>query len=173
MAQETERRRAGSVQGSPTGRAAALLRAVNQIWHVVEDSSSLVLPLLLFAFKFLEWWYAENKQSAPALPTPPPPRPPAVKQPPKRTPPLLLLLLTRPICVSLSRKVVGEAASAGKNQGECGLCGKRRTNPAMVAGTGYVFCYPCLHASVATHGRCPATGLPASPDSLVKLYETT
>jgi peroxin-12 len=68
---------------------------------------------------------------------------------------------------------VVEEAGRKKADGECGLCGKRRTNPAMMAGTGYVFCYPCLHASVTTHGRCPATGLPASPDSLLKLYEST
>ncbi|ELR14455.1 Peroxin 12 (Pex12), putative [Acanthamoeba castellanii str. Neff] len=153
MTQDTARRRAAGAESWGVGDArgaAAVVRTVGRVlaraWHVVEDYSALALPLVLFVFKFLEWWYAENtKQTAPALPTPPPPRPPPVV----------------------------EEAGRKKADGECGLCGKRRTNPAMVAGTGYVFCYPCLHASVTTHGRCPATGLPASPDSLLKLYEST
>lgn len=58
----------------------AVVRAVAGVWHTVEDYSALALPLILFLFKFLEWWYAESKQTAPALPTPPPPAaPPLVR----------------------------------------------------------------------------------------------
>jgi peroxin-12 len=173
MAQETARRRAegwGAGDADGSGRAVAVRRAgrvLATVWHAVEDYSALALPLVLFVFKFLEWWYAENKQTAPALPTPPPPRPPLVTTTTTTTAPLPVPLFTR--CDT--RQVVEEAGK--KMDGECGLCGKRRTNPAMVAGTGYVFCYPCLHASVSSHGRCPATGLPASPDTLLKLYEST
>jgi hypothetical protein len=95
MTQNTARRRAAGTEDwhvdGARGAAVAVRtagRMLARVWHVVEDYSALALPLILFVFKFLEWWYAENKQTAPALPTPPPPRPPSVRPPPPHpTPP--------------------------------------------------------------------------------------
>jgi len=33
-----------------------------------------------------------------------------------------------------------------------------------------VFCYPCIHAYVEAHGRCPVTLMPAELDDIRKLY---
>eukprot|EP00198_Chlamydomonas_reinhardtii_P006960 XP_001696296.1 predicted protein [Chlamydomonas reinhardtii] len=49
--------------------------------------------------------------------------------------------------------------------------GKRTTNPATLATSGYVFCYPCAFAHVLAHGRCPVSGLGAGLDHVRKLYE--
>lgn len=84
----------------------------------------------------------------------------------------LVLLSLSPVSF-LSCLLQASKEAASKRTGECGLCGKHLTNPAMVGGTGYVYCYPCLHAYVATHARCPATHVPASPDSLLRIYEST
>lgn len=48
---------------------------------------------------------------------------------------------------------------------------KRTTNPATLATSGYVFCYPCAFAHVLAHGRCPVSGLGAGLDHVRKLYE--
>lgn len=48
---------------------------------------------------------------------------------------------------------------------------RRTTNPATIATSGYVFCYPCAFNAVMTHGSCPVTLLPASLDHVRKLYE--
>lgn len=50
-------------------------------------------------------------------------------------------------------------------------CRQPCTNPAQVATSGFVFCYPCAFAYVTDHGCCPVTLIPASVDHVRKLYE--
>lgn len=52
---------------------------------------------------------------------------------------------------------------------DCPICRRTRTNPATLP-SGYVFCYPCIHAYVETHVRCPVTLIPAELDDIRKLY---
>ncbi len=49
----------------------------------------------------------------------------------------------------------------------------KRVNPALLAVSGYVFCYPCLFNWVAEEGCCPVTRFPAGIDHIRKLYEAT
>lgn len=101
----------------------------------------------MFGFKILEWWFtsAEERLSAgAALPPPPPPKAPHPHP-----------------------QGVGLPASPG----DCPLCRRPRSNPAQVATSGYVFCYPCAFAYVAEHGRCPVSWLPAGLEHLRKLYD--
>jgi len=43
------------------------------------DASKYLLPMALFFFKFLEWWYHEPRFEAPPSPIPPAPEPPKVR----------------------------------------------------------------------------------------------
>eukprot|EP01089_Gocevia_fonbrunei_P022447 TRINITY_DN9089_c0_g1_i1.p1 TRINITY_DN9089_c0_g1~~TRINITY_DN9089_c0_g1_i1.p1 ORF type:complete len:364 (-),score=43.42 TRINITY_DN9089_c0_g1_i1:46-1137(-) len=112
-------------------------------YYFILDYSHYLLPAALFFFKFLEWWYAENRSPQPSLPTPPPP------EPPKRT-----------------------GIDLPKEKTKCAICCKDRTNPAMI-GSGYVFCYPCIFNYVTTHNECPVTKLPTNVSHIKKLYEPT
>ncbi|KAF2069560.1 hypothetical protein CYY_009116 [Polysphondylium violaceum] len=108
------------------------------------DCSKYILPGSIFLFKSLEWWYSENRISAPSLPIPAPPTPA------KRAP-------------------GGLAIPQDKTM--CPLCLKKRTNPT-ICGSGFVFCYPCIFTYVTDHSKCPITFLPATTETLRKIYET-
>jgi peroxin-12 len=45
------------------------------------DYAKFLLPISIFAFKFLEWWYSENTLVVPNMPVPPPPEPLKVQNP--------------------------------------------------------------------------------------------
>ena len=60
-------------------------------------------------------------------------------------------------------------AERGKNL----LFVQTRTNPAMTSVSGYTFCYPCLFNSVTREQCCPVTRIPASIDSIRRLYQST
>jgi hypothetical protein len=50
-------------------------------------------------------------------------------------------------------------------------CRQRRVNPAMLAVSGYAFCYPCVFSHVSEAHCCPVTRIPATLDHIRKLYE--
>eukprot|EP00879_Flechtneria_rotunda_P025849 GHRR01027501.1.p1 GENE.GHRR01027501.1~~GHRR01027501.1.p1 ORF type:complete len:323 (+),score=103.21 GHRR01027501.1:793-1761(+) len=114
---------------------------------VLTDHMRSVLICSIFAFKILEWWYtsAEDRlSSAAALPPPPAPPPPASDP-----------------------KGVGLPG----NTAQCPICRQKRVNPAALAVSGYVFCYPCLFRHVTEQHSCPVTLTPATLDHIRKLYE--
>ena len=53
------------------------------------------------------------------------------------------------------------------------LLWQARTNPAMTTVSGYAFCYPCIFTHVEQHGRCPVTHIPATVDTIRRLYQST
>ena len=53
------------------------------------------------------------------------------------------------------------------------LCLQTRTNPAMTSVSGYTFCYPCLFNFMTREQCCPVTRIPASIDSIRRLYQST
>ncbi|KAG2438548.1 hypothetical protein HXX76_005099 [Chlamydomonas incerta] len=145
--------------GSATGqqRAAALVaaaraglvRGVLGARWLLEDHTRSALILAVFGFKALEWWYTAAEDTlakGKALPLPPPPPPPRPLPPP-----------------------LGVGLPADPS--DCPLCRKRTTNPAVLATSGYVFCYPCAFAHVLAAGACPVSGLAAGLDHVRKLYE--
>lgn len=153
-AAEAERSRARSrsqqLQGTgSTGTLRALRVAALRAGYVVEDHSRSALILLVFGFKLLEWWYTTGEQrlGGQKPPAPPPPAPAPLP------------------------------ASGGvplpENALLCALCLRPRTNPAAVATSGYVFCYPCAFRHVQSHGRCPVTLRPAGLDHVRRLYQGT
>jgi len=122
---------------------ASFLRALVNGTNIVLDYSKYILPASIFFFRFLEWWYSENRIVPPALPTPPPPPPPLK---------------------------VAEGLHLPEDKTLCPLCLSPRTNPAM-ASSGYVFCYPCIFNYVQRHEKCPVTFLPTTQAQIRKIYE--
>ncbi|KND03227.1 ubiquitin-protein ligase peroxin 12 [Spizellomyces punctatus DAOM BR117] len=107
------------------------------------DFLKYALPMSIFFFKFLEWWYtSEYHKQAGNQPIPPPPKP----------------LEPNPAGVPLPT-----------DPSICPLCTKQRTNPTMLP-SGYVFCYPCIYKYVEEHERCPITFLPTTTEELRKIY---
>ncbi|KAG6554901.1 hypothetical protein Mapa_003485 [Marchantia paleacea] len=100
----------------------------------------------VFIFKMVEWWYqsAEQRLTSPTVYPPPPPPPPP--------------------------KVAKDGIPLPGDRTCCPLCLEKRTNPAMVAVSGYVFCYPCIYNYVNQYKRCPITLASASEDKIRRLY---
>ncbi|RKP10482.1 Pex12 amino terminal region-domain-containing protein [Thamnocephalis sphaerospora] len=107
------------------------------------DWLKVLLPMGMFFFKFLEWWYASDYHKRTQVrPIPPPPEP---VQPDEHGLPL----------------------PADPNI--CPICLKHRTNPAALP-TGYAYCYPCIFHHVEEHGRCPVTLARVELEQIRKLY---
>ncbi|KAJ2853769.1 ubiquitin-protein ligase peroxin 12 [Coemansia erecta] len=107
------------------------------------DFLKVLLPLSIFFYRFLEWWYRSDfHKRIQKDPAPPPPMP----------------LKPHP-----------DGIAVPEDQSICPLCKKQRTNPAM-APSGYVFCYPCIHKHVSESGACPVTLGKAGFSGIRKLY---
>ncbi|KAJ1906558.1 ubiquitin-protein ligase peroxin 12 [Coemansia sp. IMI 209127] len=107
------------------------------------DFLKVLLPLSIFFYRFLEWWYRSDfHKRIQKDPVPPPPMP----------------LKPHP-----------DGIAVPEDQSICPLCEKQRTNPAM-APSGYVFCYPCIHKHVSESGTCPITLVKAGFSGIRKLY---
>ena len=52
----------------------------------------------------------------------------------------------------------------------CPLCGRARRLPAVLAASGYAFCFPCIVRYVRQYHRCPLTGVPAQESQVHRLY---
>eukprot|EP00252_Welwitschia_mirabilis_P020611 TRINITY_DN5085_c0_g1_i1.p1 TRINITY_DN5085_c0_g1~~TRINITY_DN5085_c0_g1_i1.p1 ORF type:complete len:272 (+),score=34.72 TRINITY_DN5085_c0_g1_i1:392-1207(+) len=100
----------------------------------------------VFLFKMMEWWYqsAEERITSPAVYPPPPPPP----QP----------------------KVAETGIPLPRDRTVCPLCSQKRTNPAAISVSGFVFCYPCIYKYVSQYKRCPITLMPANVDNIRKLF---
>eukprot|EP01104_Vermistella_antarctica_P009984 TRINITY_DN2632_c0_g1_i2.p1 TRINITY_DN2632_c0_g1~~TRINITY_DN2632_c0_g1_i2.p1 ORF type:complete len:433 (-),score=60.75 TRINITY_DN2632_c0_g1_i2:83-1381(-) len=132
-------------------RGAGLWRALRRggvrSAHFLLDYSQFLLPLSVFFFKFIEWWYSNENSLAPDVdtPIPPPPKPP---------------------------RVATGGLPLPKDKSLCPLCREPRTNPAL-SSSGFVFCYPCIFKYVETYRTCPVTHLPCLPDQVRKVYSST
>ncbi|KAG0338177.1 ubiquitin-protein ligase peroxin 12 [Podila humilis] len=110
------------------------------------DFLKVLLPMSIFFFKFLEWWYQSDyyrkaSTAGDSAEVPPPAR---IKPHPEGLP--------------LPREA-----------NMCPVCLKTLTNPTALC-SGYVYCYPCAYKQVEDHGRCPVTLIPCKTDELRKLY---
>ncbi|MCO5576733.1 hypothetical protein L7F22_030550 [Adiantum nelumboides] len=126
--------------------AQAFQRAALKTIYNALDFAQTVLIASVFLFKMMEWWYqsAEERVSAPTIyPAPPPPPAP---------------------------KVAEKGIPLPKDKRVCPLCMKKRTNPALVASSGFVFCYPCIFSYVSQYNRCPVTLIPAASNQIRRLF---
>lgn len=126
--------------------AQAFQRAALKTIYNTLDFAQTGLIASVFLFKMVEWWYqsAEERVTAPTV-YPAPPPPPAPKAAEKGIP-------------------------LPKDKRVCPLCMKKRTNPALVAPSGYVFCYPCIFPYVSQYNRCPVTLIPAAVNQIRRLF---
>ncbi|KAG0294449.1 ubiquitin-protein ligase peroxin 12 [Dissophora globulifera] len=111
------------------------------------DFLKVLLPMSIFFFKFLEWWYQSDyyKKASTAGDTAEVPPPERIKPHPEGLP-------------------MPRAANI------CPICLKTITNPTALS-SGYVYCYPCAYNQVEDHGRCPVTLMRCKTDDLRKLYD--
>jgi len=138
--EKRRRERLANLRGGPIPQ---MWKLTVHLYDLVLDYSKLLLPLSIFSFRFLEWWYTENRlNQSTSLPIPPPPEP----------------------C-----KPAADGVALPADKTLCPLCNKPRTNVAMSVG-GYVFCYPCLFGFVEQNHKCPVTHLPMEPDYIRKIY---
>ncbi|KAI8614366.1 Pex12 amino terminal region-domain-containing protein [Chytriomyces sp. MP71] len=114
---------------SPLERAARLSSALVQ--RALRVSSTYLIPAGIFAFRFMEWWYASEYHNL-ARAQEPIPAPPKSIQPHPDGIPL-------PEDLSL-----------------CPLCLQQIKNPAMLV-SGYVYCYTCIYRHAEAHGECPVS----------------
>ncbi|GAQ88910.1 peroxin 12 [Klebsormidium nitens] len=123
-----------------------LQRFVFRTGYTFLDSLRNGLIVSVFLFKMLEWWYtsAEQRVNTPTI-LPPPPAPPAPK-------------------------AAEGGISLPRDKHLCPLCQRPRTNPAMAAFSGFVFCYPCIFQYVNQYERCPVTLMPMEVDNIRRLY---
>ncbi|KAI8921824.1 Pex12 amino terminal region-domain-containing protein [Powellomyces hirtus] len=107
------------------------------------DFLKYALPMSIFFFKFLEWWYSsEYHNQAGTKPIPPPPE-------------------------AIPPNPAGLPVPADSTI--CPICAKTRTNPTMIP-SGYVFCYPCIYKYVDEMGKCPITWIETKTEELRKIY---
>ncbi|KAJ9460471.1 Peroxisome biogenesis protein 12 [Diplonema papillatum] len=116
-----------------------------------------ILLWTVVCFRVLEWWNStEQVRESPDNGTstsgasgsrkvPPPPRP----------------------------SQLDDASLATLDDSACPLCKHSITNPTLVAPSGVVYCYPCIHQYVDSHKEDPVTKLPCTLDHLRRIYETT
>ncbi|KAI5058088.1 hypothetical protein GOP47_0026892 [Adiantum capillus-veneris] len=126
--------------------AQAFQRAALKTLYNTLDFAQTGLIASVFLFKMMEWWYqsAEERVTAPTMyPAPPPPPAP---------------------------KVAEKGIPLPKDKRVCPLCMKKRTNPALVASSGFVFCYPCIFSYVSQYNRCPVTLVPAAANQIRRLF---
>jgi len=126
------------------GFISKILRLFVHSSHIIFDYFKYLLPFSIFFFKFLEWWYAENRVPSQTLPIPPPPK-------------------------ALPKAKNGLELPDDKNL--CPICQHPRTNLALLVSSGYVFCYPCIHNFVEKNKCCPVTRTPSTIEQIRRIYE--
>lgn len=121
-----------------------ILTKLLDTWNLSLDFAKYFLPLAVFFFKFLEWWYSEERLSGTVnKPIPPPPE--------------------------LPKQAFG-GIPVPDQKNLCPLCRNERENPA-IAISGFAFCYPCIYNYVLEHKRCPITLIPSDLDQIRKVYD--
>ena len=127
-----------------SGAQAGSTGVLGALGKAVGDVLRLVLPLAAFGYRSLEWWYSIPESVAGGSgqeALPPAPEPP---------------------------KVCGGVSLPPFER--CPLCGRKRTNPAVLAPSGFAFCYPCIVKYVREYAKCPVTGLPANETQIRRLF---
>ncbi|KAF9200887.1 ubiquitin-protein ligase peroxin 12 [Haplosporangium sp. Z 27] len=137
-------------RNKPTRTSNSLIESVqNKVLGLLSgslDFLKVLLPMSIFFFKFLEWWYQSDyyRKATTAGDTAEVPPPERVKPHP-------------------------EGLAMPRAPNTCPICLKTITNPTALT-SGYVYCYPCAYKQVEDHGRCPVTLMRCGTDDLRKLY---
>ncbi|CAG8536999.1 523_t:CDS:2 [Paraglomus brasilianum] len=105
----------------------------------------IILPMSIFFYKFLEWWYSSDYAKRIAgdstVNVPPPER---IEPDP-------------------------EGIGIPDTPNTCPLCIDELKNPTALP-SGYVFCYSCIYPYVEEHGKCPVTLIKVDIEELRRVY---
>ncbi|OBZ91502.1 Peroxisome assembly protein 12 [Choanephora cucurbitarum] len=125
------------------------LHTLSIVSSKVIEFLKVLLPMSIFFFKFLEWWYSSEfsrnntSQEGDEKIIPPPEK---IKPDPNG--------IELPVTPNT-----------------CPLCKTNPINNPTALPSGYVFCYTCVYHHVQEHGRCPVSLIKVNPDNqLTKLY---
>ncbi|CAG8438659.1 3203_t:CDS:2 [Ambispora gerdemannii] len=109
------------------------------------DFLKILLPMSIFFYKFLEWWYSSEFTRKPGgdseIEVPPPEK-----------------LLPDP-----------RGLPVPNIPNTCPICSNPLNNPTALP-SGYVFCYKCVYNYVENYNRCPVTWIRVDIDRLRKVY---
>lgn len=138
------------------------------------DRIRLIVPVGLFGFRFMEWYYSvENsvQNSRNVIPPPPDPPVPASSHSSFTPTPPSSADEPRPITSATRqyRSSQGQPLTLPENPELCPICRGPRRNPAFLP-TGLLFCYTCIFEYVREHQRCPYTHLPVRISDICRLY---
>lgn len=126
-----------SIQSNPSARKVMIL-------------SQLILTLMMFGFRVLEWRRGATNTNEPVDPEGHGTR-----------------IVQRPdIEREYSAKHEGLPAA-----GICPVCSVRISNPAVNTASGIVCCYPCLQSHVESEGLCPVTRKHTNMQNIRRLFE--
>ncbi|CAH1764751.1 7210_t:CDS:2 [Entrophospora sp. SA101] len=112
------------------------------------DVIKILLPMSIFFFRFLEWWYSSEYA-----------RLQSGNNGIDLTPPEIITPDPQGIPLPQSSNI-------------CSLCNNHLTNPTAIP-SGYVFCYPCIFRFVNDNGFCPITLIKVEVDDLRKVYNSS
>ncbi|CAO3649355.1 unnamed protein product [Cunninghamella blakesleeana] len=131
------------------------LRLLSGVFGKFIEFLKVLLPMSIFFFKFLEWWYSsgfarsganmKNYDDEDDENTIPPPE--KTKPDPRGT-------------------------KVPTTPNTCPLCSSNPINNPTALPSGYVFCYTCAYRYVEEHGRCPVTWIKVERgvEDLTKVY---
>ncbi|CAG8667447.1 14783_t:CDS:10, partial [Funneliformis caledonium] len=108
------------------------------------DFLKILLPMSIFFYRFLEWWYSSEYARQPG-------RVDGIDVPP----PEIIAPDPRGIPLPDTPNV-------------CPICSNLLTNPTALS-SGYVFCYLCISRHIEDYGRCPITLIKVEIDELRKI----
>jgi hypothetical protein len=111
----------------------------------VDATSSLIAPLVT-AYRFVEWWYANESalMAGSVFVPPPPPSAPALAD--------------------------ADTALLLRDRQLCPLCRQPRRNATVALTSGIVYCYRCIYEHVKVHHECPITRRPLRADQIAKVF---
>jgi peroxin-12 len=133
-------------QLSPREAAAASISRPTTISAALLSGAKTAAVVSVFAFRFLEYYFAaESRMPRQGTVVPPPPEP---------------LLPARGIDLDLT---------TSRSHTFCPICERPRVNPAACVVSGYVFCYSCIVSYLDKNRRCPVTLLPATTADIIRV----
>lgn len=134
------------IQGVASANQGGSERQVHPAVHLTLSVAKHAFVASVFAFRFLEYYYAaESRAPQQSVIVPPAPEP-----------------------LPVARGIDASVASSRVN---CPLCGAVRVNAAACTTSGYVFCYTCIYSHLEKHLKCPVTLMPATTEDILRVYE--
>ncbi|KAI9319269.1 Pex12 amino terminal region-domain-containing protein [Dichotomocladium elegans] len=139
--------------GSKEGRRSPL-QFISGVFGKVIEFLKVLLPMSIFFYKFLEWWYSSEfarGRNASALGDD---EQGALIPPPEKT------------------KPDSRGTPVPNTPNTCPLCLVCPINNPTALPSGYVFCYTCVYRYVEEHDRCPVTWIKTERNikDLTKVY---